>query len=94
MADQDGNVTVREWFWRLMENIGVEKYTDEVFYDEFAPVIIEQILNRIIDRTYLRTGKGGFFPMKKSKKDQRKVELWYQMNEYLVENYYTDYVVV
>ena len=48
------------------------------------------ILNKIIDRGYSRRGVGGLFPLKYSKNDQRKVELWYQMHSYLIENYYVD----
>lgn len=51
---------------------------------------IHSIAHNIMFRYYDKDGKGGFFPLKKPDKDQRKVELWYQMQAYLMENYYVD----
>ena len=48
---------------------------------------IDDILDRWIERKFSRNGKGSPFPLKKPKKDQRKVELWYQMQGYICENY-------
>lgn len=90
MADQPDSITVTEWFWVLLGNLGLEKFTDEAYYDLNGPWKIDEILNRVIDRTYHRNGKGGLFPLENSKKDQRKVELWYQMGAYLGEKYYMD----
>jgi len=75
---------ISEWFWRLLINAGLPKYTDDVF-DE---VEVDAILENIIERKYSRNGEGGLFPLEWSRKDQRKVELWYQMSEYLVKNFY------
>jgi hypothetical protein len=80
----DGNRQVQDWFWDLLSNSGLEGYTDEQ-YDER---LVDEILNNIIYRRYDRYGRGGLFPLKNPKKDQRKVELWYQMNAYLVEKYF------
>ncbi|MCX7817555.1 MAG: hypothetical protein N2317_08640 [Syntrophales bacterium] len=94
MADQGENMSMQHWFWKMLSNIELLDCTDEYFYNMGVPDYVDSILNRIIDRTYHRTGKGGLFPLKHPKKDQRKVELWYQMSLYLVENYYTEDVVV
>jgi hypothetical protein len=85
MSDQLGDFTMRDWFWRLLSNLMLDGYDDEHFDDSTVNVII----NKIIDRSYKRNGEGGLFPLKFNKKDQRRVELWYQMNEYLMENYFT-----
>ena len=89
MVDQYDSIPMREWYWKLLSNVGLNKFTDEVYYDDAAE-IVDRILDRIIDRTYHRNGQGGLFPLKRYKKDQRKVELWYQMSEYLIENYYEE----
>jgi hypothetical protein len=94
MVDQMDRMEMIDWFWRILANVGLEKFTDDEFYELHGQVLVDEILNKIIDRTYLRSGKGGLFPLKFPKKDQRKVELWYQMNTYLVENYYTEDAVV
>jgi hypothetical protein len=89
---QDNNLSVKEWFWKMMSNTGLDSFTDEVFDKKVLGdwCSVEQILNKIIDRSYNRSGKGGLFPLRFAKKDQRKVELWYQMCAYLLENYYED----
>ena len=70
------------WFWRMVENLGLIGYSD----DRPLPLKkIESTLDRVLYRDYKRTGLGGFFPLKHTEKDQRKVELWSQMAEYLLE---------
>jgi len=90
LSDSPNNLTVSGWFWKLLGNIGLDKFGDEYFYEYGGVSKVDQILNRLIERTYDRYGNGGLFPLKKVKKDQRKVELWYQMCQFLVENYYID----
>lgn len=76
---------VRNWFWRLLENLGLESYTDKVDLREYELNEIDNVLNRVIDRTYKRDGSGGLFPLRKPKRDQRRVELWYQLSAYILE---------
>jgi hypothetical protein len=90
MIDQQDNASMRDWFWRLLENAGLDRFTDDAYYVLHGPTMVDQILNSIIHRTYKRNGKGGLFPLKFAEKDQRKVELWYQMSTYLIENYYME----
>lgn len=94
MVDQNENIPMRDWFWKLISNSGLDKFTDEVYFDQYYGNSIDDILEKIIHRTYNRNGYGGLFPLKKHKKDQRRVELWYQMSSYLVENYYTEDVLM
>lgn len=71
-----------EWFWVLLTNLGIAAYTDKVNYDHEE---VDEILNRVIWRTYQRDGQGGLFPLTRKARDQRNVELWYQMSNYLLE---------
>ncbi|QBZ73602.1 hypothetical protein SEA_ROSAASANTEWAA_38 [Streptomyces phage RosaAsantewaa] len=71
------------WFWKLMENIGLRSYTDDF---ELPEDEVDSVLDRVIWRQYRRNGDGGFFPLKGRCRDQRKVELWYQMSAYVLEN--------
>lgn len=71
-----------EWFWEILENLDLAGYNDRVYIPKDR---IDEILNRVIYRTYRRSGKGGMFPLMKSDKDQRDVELWYQLSAYLLE---------
>lgn len=73
----------RDWAWRLMENLGLHKYTDSVaarYEDE-----IEDILEKLIWRLYEPDGSGGFFPLAFPQENQTKEEIWHQMNAYLAE---------
>jgi hypothetical protein len=90
MADQEYSMPMYEWFWKILSNVGLDQYTDNNFYEEKEKCmeVVNNILDNVINRTYRRNGKGGLFPLRHCKKDQRRVELWYQMSSYLVENYY------
>jgi hypothetical protein len=74
------------WFWHMMENVGLHLYTDHVYsYELSAERIVDDTLNRIIFRTYGADGHGGLFPLSRTPNDQRNVELWYQLNAYMIE---------
>lgn len=90
MSDtKEGDRTAR-WFWEMMKNCGLDQLTDENYINMSGSLMVDHILNIVLERTYNRNGKGGLFPLKFEKKDQRKVEIWYQMYTYLLENYYID----
>jgi hypothetical protein len=84
LADDDNNMRIDQWFWLLMSNCGLNRFTD----DRYSSLDTDEIVDRIVYRRYERNGVGGLFPLKRARRDQRKVELWYQMSYYLVENYY------
>jgi hypothetical protein len=72
------------WFWvHLMHNIGLSQYNDASSFDDCD---VEDILDRVIYRSYEFDGSGGLFPLKHPKQDQRRVELWYQMAAYVMEH--------
>jgi len=71
-----------EWFWHLMDNIGIRECSDAVKYN---PHMVDRALTRVITRHYDEDGNGGLFPLRKPKVDQRSLELWDQMNCYLIE---------
>ncbi len=81
--------TGADWFWKLLENLDLRRYTDEVYNSMTAEEVIEAI-ERVNTRTYNRDGTGGLFPLRDTRIDQRKIELWYQMSSYLLENEYVD----
>lgn len=72
------------WFWHLMENLGIHRYSDD-WRPRLPKQHINKILDRVIFRTYKPNGDGGLFPLKHPEKDQRKVELWYQLSAYVLE---------
>ena len=76
-----------EWFWRLMHNLELDAYSDAL-YEISIQEEVEEVLARLNDRTYSEDGVGGLFPLRNAASDQRRVELWYQMQAYLFEGLY------
>lgn len=77
-----------DWFWELIGNLDLTKYNDEVYeIDENASRKVDRILSKFLNRDYHNNGNGGLFPLVYPDKDQRLIEIWYQMNAYLNENY-------
>lgn len=78
-------------FWEMVENLfpdDMEHLDDDHYYqDTGRSYFVDKTIDTLVDRTYKRNGTGGLFPVKKSRKDQRKIEIWYQMMSYLNENY-------
>jgi len=72
-----------EWAWKLMKNLRLPKCSDPL--NEAKIHRVNDILDAVIWRTYERDGKGGFFPLQDPLEDQTKVEIWYQMNAYVIE---------
>jgi hypothetical protein len=72
-----------QWAWRLMKNLRLHKSSDPLGETKLARV--NDILDTLIWRTYERDGRGGFFPLNHPDEDQTKVEIWFQMNKYVLE---------
>ena len=72
----------RDWFWHLMDNLDLRQYNDKAKFNDRD---VEEVLDRVIWRTYGPDGVGGLFPLKDAEKDQRKIELWYQLSAYVLE---------
>lgn len=79
--------SVKFWFWKLLENIGLNEYSDRYFGADHSSMdrTIDHILDTVIWRTYAPDGVGGLFPLSDPEEDQRYVELWYQQAGYLLE---------
>lgn len=84
LSFEDGGETPT-WFWQLIHNIDLDGITDAI-YPEYNEGDITEKLENVIFRRYMPNGEGGLFPLREPQSDQRGVELWYQMNAYLIEN--------
>lgn len=78
----EGEGETSDWFWVLIRNLGLIECTDA---NQPDPHIVENILDKVIERDYAPNGAGGLFPLEFSNEDQRDVELWYQAQAYLLE---------
>lgn len=80
----------RDCMWVMLANLGLTRFDDDIFGESFAKNVmakqeIQKILDRFVQRRYDYNGIGGLFPMKNAPRDQRKTEIWYQFNDYLLE---------
>ena len=73
----------RQWAWRLLKNLKLNKMSDPLTEDQAKR--IDDILYAVVWREYGDDGRGGFFPLKHAPEDQTKVEIWYQLNTYVIE---------
>lgn len=71
------------WAWRLIKHIQLNKMTDPLTEERAKRV--DDTLYNVIWRLYKPSGEGGFFPLKFPTEDQTKVEIWYQMQAYVIE---------
>ena len=76
--EMDGEVG--EWFWHLVGNLGVIHFNDR----RFEPRTVEQVLENLVWRQYNYDGSGGLFPLREPHQDQRHVEIWFQMESYML----------
>lgn len=79
--DDEGSLA--PYFWEMIDNLGID-YND---YD----YKIDKTINRWMSRQYDSNGRGGIFPLEfygsNELRSQNRLELWYQMQLYLAENY-------
>lgn len=68
-----------QWFWGMIVNLGLGSMTD-TRYDER---VVDDILQRFLNREYEPDGKGGLFTVRNCNFDLRDVEIWVQMCYYL-----------
>lgn len=80
---EDGG-DARDWFWRMLDNLGIDRFNDR-HYNPLYEREINETLENVIWRNYSPDGRGGLFPLKHSQEDQRDVEIAYQFSAYLIE---------
>lgn len=85
-----GNRTA-DWFWMIMRNLHLDKYTDDIYDDRIAEIITSRI-DVFLSREYAKNGVGGAF-VTNSRKDMRKYDLWRQMNWQLSELYSDEFSI-
>ena len=79
MDDPDIGDRTGQWFWSMINSLGLSHMRDECFNRDAAGDIIERFLNR----EYEPNGRGGLFTIRRCPVDLREVEIWYQLCWYL-----------
>lgn len=67
------------WFWTMIRNLGLIEYDN----GRFDKGEIDDILDTFLARRYQKDGRGGLFYVHGSRRDMRKLEIWYQLMWYL-----------
>lgn len=79
---------MKDWFWVLIDNLGLIRYDNNTYERAGSASQIDEVLVRMLDRRYNWDGTGGLFPLSRAaQKDQRRVEIWYQMSAWVIHNY-------
>jgi len=79
MSSPDEGDRTGQWFWGMIVNLGLG-LMDDVRYDEN---IVNEHLDRFMERRYSRDGSGGLFTIEDCDRDLRDLEIWHQMCWYL-----------
>lgn len=88
LTDPSKDDRTAEWFWEMVANLELGVFTDKNYRQVSRDTDIDKILTTFLARTYNRKGEGSLFPLaRNSGKNLPKVEIWYQMQYYLDENY-------
>ena len=87
LMDEDGEDKTAQYFWEIIGNLGLDCWDDDNFGWEtgLAPKNIGKICEILCKRQYNPDGTGGgMFPMPGVFGiNQKKMEIWYQMQDYI-----------
>lgn len=79
MLDPDIGDRTGQWFWGMINNLGLGGITD----GRYDKAFVDDILERFLNRQYAYDGKGGLFRLRNSGFNMNNVEIWHQMCWYL-----------
>lgn len=81
MADERYGDRTGEWFYCMIQSLGL----DEMFNGHYDEEYVSTVLDNFMSRVYRMNGKGGLFTVRRCNEDMRNVEIWAQMNRWLIE---------
>lgn len=87
LVDLDESMDVAACFLALLDNVDLSWMTDHKYNGGNGPDVVDDKVYTMLDRCYTRAGKGGLFPLRRPDLDQREVEIHYQMQAWMMENY-------
>lgn len=68
-----------QWFWGMINNLGLGAMND----DRFNLNMVEDIVEKFLDRDYEPDGTGGLFTIRNCDRDLRTMEIWHQLCYFL-----------
>ena len=88
LDDDDRGDRTRIWFWEFIHNLGLDDFTDEVLENDLATFNeIDAIVMNWLNRDFDASGLGSPWPLEKPFRDQRKLQMMDQLNDYVLERY-------
>lgn len=87
LMQEDDDDDCSKYFWEIIHNLGLDVLDDEHYDEKYGNMDVKLAVDMINNRTFKRNGYGGMFPLNGKCKNQKKVEIWYQMMTYIDENY-------
>ncbi len=79
MADPEKGDRTTQWFWNMINSLGLSSMTDY----NFNEWLVNDVITRFLKREYDPDGKGGLFTIKRWNHDARDTEIWRQLLAYL-----------
>lgn len=89
LDDMEHEPRQSEWFEELLHNLNISWAVDDEFKYRLGVIgDVDQAIDIWMHRQYDFNGNGSLFPLRnRPKKHMAKTEMWYQMMQYLDENY-------
>lgn len=84
MSDADFGDRTGQWFWGMIENLGLDRMIDT----RFDLRRVSQTIDRFLHREYEPDGRGGLVTIEDCEYDLRTVEIWYQVMWFLTKFYF------
>lgn len=79
MDDPDIGDRTGQWFWGMIVSLGLGSMLDS----RYNATIVDDVMDRFLDRAYEPDGMGGLFTIENCHRDLRDVEIWNQMWWYI-----------
>lgn len=86
MGDDKNDLHTAHYFWAMIGNLRLSKLDDEDYDYLSGDFYVQEAVDRVLFRTYDWDGSGGLFPLTNCRQDQRSSEIWYQMQNWLLES--------
>lgn len=84
MEDVDMGNRTGQWFWSMILSLGLNEMNDNLFNE----TVVDDVINRFMAKVYEPSGKGGLFTINNPTIDMRALDIWYQMQVWISENYF------